>query len=217
MRARDRIDSWFQRLNATASMAREDVCFLMVQSRHLIEVSGDAAAYRTVSFYADWVVHSALDRSPVCLEVLRDITAVIAANFNPTGNVTAEVSSVIGLPRLRAELTRLFQGNDLPIVIFRFRENWKGFVAALLWFIEGQPIGFPEPLRGKAKEIHAEMLALPRPRDFYVETLAVVTHNNAYHWLLQLGGEKAFSMMGQMELAEPEERFDPPPSSEIPE
>jgi hypothetical protein len=57
MNARYRIDKWFERLREPEEkMKREDVCFLMVQARHLIEASNRRERFRVAEFYADWTV-----------------------------------------------------------------------------------------------------------------------------------------------------------------
>ena len=182
-------------------MAREDACFLMVQVRHLIEGSETPDNYRVAEFYATWTVHTELDRSIVCLEILRDITCVLAANFNPTSpDLTSQISQVIGFPRLRSELVKLFIENKLPLVIFEHWENWKNFVGFLIWHVIGQPIGFPERLTGRAKTIHAEMMALPRPSNIAVDKLMIIAHADTPHWFLQLSGDKTVNMMGLLDI-----------------
>jgi hypothetical protein len=213
MNARYRIEEWFCRIEQPGEqMRREDVCFLMVQARHLIETADDPESYRVAAFYADWAVHSALDRSPVCFEVLRDITCVLAENLNPTRpDLTREISRIIGFPRLRSELMSLFRENGLSVVLFDYRENWHGFVTFLLGFLAGQPIGFPENPTGRAKKIREEMLALPRPGNIAVEKLAVVDYEDVCHWQLQVSGDKRITIMGQVEIAEPADAFSAPP------
>lgn len=190
-------------------MSREDVCFIMVQSRHLIEISGDKAKFRIVSFYADWVVHSALDRSPVCFEMLRDLTERLAANFCPTSpDTTTQISAVIGFPKLRAEMKELFDSHRLSTALFDYRENWRNFVSFLLWHVLGNVISWPNPLKGQAKAIRADALKLVRPHNIMVESLTVADWEGALHWVLTLSGDKDdVHVMGQIEIAEGEEAF----------
>jgi hypothetical protein len=215
MNAQYRINEWFRRLEQTnGRMTREDVCFLMVQTRHLIEAARRPEQYRVADFYADWTVHSALDRSHVCFEILRDITRALAENFNPTRpDITREISRIIGFPQLRSELMKLFSDNGLPIIVFDYRKNWKNFVEFLLWFLAGQPISFPENPSGRAKKIRDEILAFQRPYNILVEALAIRNHEGVYHWLLALSGDKKFTMMGQVEIAENEDAFSAPPQN----
>ncbi|MBN1152967.1 MAG: hypothetical protein JXA58_07140 [Dehalococcoidia bacterium] len=193
---------------------REDACFLMVQVRHLIETADHPENFRVAAFYADWTVHSMLDSSPVCFEVLRDITRVLAENFNPTRrDFTTEVSRIIGFPKLRSELTELFRISGLPTVLFDYQENWRSFLGFLTWFLAGQPIRFPARPKGRAKQIRDEMLALKRPNNIIVEALAVVSLEGVPHWQLQVHGDKQFNVMGLIEMAEPVDAFVPPPQT----
>lgn len=216
MNATYRINQWFARLEQPGErMKREDLCFLMVQARHLIERADAPDHYRAAGFYADWVVHTALDRSVVSFEMLRDITSLLVSNLNPTSpQLTREISRLIGLPRLRAELIRLFSENRLPTVVFDYYDNWKGFVSFLLWFIAGQPIRFPTKLTGPALRIRNDVSATERPYNLAVEALTIVDHNGAYHWGLQTSGDKPVTIMGQVELAEGQDLFAKPPSSD---
>jgi hypothetical protein len=213
MNAAYRIEEWFHRIEKScAQMNREDVCFLMVQIRHLIEAANKPEEYRVASFYADWTVHSALDRSSVCFEVLRDITRLLAENFDQTRpDVTREISRIIGFPRLRSELFALFKDSGLQTILFDYQENWKSFVMFLLWFLAGQPISFPKLPTGRSKKIRSEILALGRPHEISVEALAIVNYDGVYHWLLQISGDKSFRMMGQVEIAEARDAFLPAP------
>jgi hypothetical protein len=215
MNARYRIEHWFERLGQPGeTMKREDVCFVMVQARHLIEASAAPERYRVVDFYADWTVHTALDRSAVCFEALRDITRVIAENMAPTSpDLTTQISRIIGFPQLRAELMALFRENNLPVTVFEFWENWNGFAMFLLWHLAGQPIGFPADPKGAARRIRDEMLAIPRPHDIAVEALAIVNHEGRPHWCLHVSGEKTFTMMGLVDIGETRDDFPPSPSS----
>ena len=215
MNAHYRVEEWFHRLEQTRGrMTREDVCFLMVQVRHLIEAASTPERYRLAAFYADWTVHSALDRSPVCFDILRDITIVLAENFSPTRpDITREISRIIGFPQLRSELMNIFRDNELPIMLFDYRENWNSFVMFLLWFLAGQPISFPENPTGRAKKIRDEILALQRPNNILVKALAVVNHEGSYHWILAVSGDKKIRMMGPVEIAEAEDAFSTPPQT----
>ena len=144
--------------------------------------------------------------------MLRDIARVLAENANQTMfDITREISRVIGFPQLRLELINLFRKNGLPIILFDYRENWRNFVEFLLWFLNGQRIGFPEKLNHPTKKIHDEMLALKMPYNLAVEALAVVNHNGVYHWALFVAGDKEITMMGQVEIAEAEDSFSVPP------
>ena len=213
MYARHRIEEWFQRIEQpNQQMRREDVCFLMVQARHLIEESSSQSRFRLVRFYADWTVHTALDRSVVCYEVLRDITQVLSLGFDQTqGNITRDISKVIGLSQLRSELLILFREHRLPLVLFEYLQNWNAFVQSLLWLLTDQSISFPDRPTGRAAEIREEMLRLKRPHNIAVESLTLVNNQNVYLWQLDVSGDKEITIAGQVELAEDSDAFSTPP------
>jgi hypothetical protein len=213
MNARYRIEEWFRRLERPGEkMNREDVSFIMVQARHLIESADDPEDYRLARFYADWTAHPALDRSIVCLEMVRDISRILVENLSPTRpDFTREVSRIIGLPQLRSELMDLFRAHGLPTVLFDYLENWRTFVSFLLWFLKDQPIGFPHEPTGQAKKIHDETLALAGPHNMSVKSLAVVDHEGFPHWQLRMAGDKGLTIVGRLEIAEAPDAFSPPP------
>lgn len=215
MSARYRLEQWFKKFDEPdGRMTREDVCFLMVQSRHLIETSGTPDKYRVTAFYADWTVHTALDRSPLCFEMLRDIAGVLAVNMGPTSaELPSLISRVIGLPQLRAELMTLFRSNELPVALFEYYQNWKAFTMFLLWHVGGQPIGWPGEPGKRARAIRNEMLALVQSHSFAVEGLNVVIHEEKYHWVLQVSQtDKVFSIVGGVDGIEGPDAFTPPPA-----
>jgi len=203
--AKYRIERWLGRVaESEGTIQREDVCFLMVQIRHLIETSKANENYRVAAFYADWTVHTALDRSIVCFEVLRDVTRAISENFSTTKpNFTNEVSSLIGFPQLRTELIALFHENGLPTTIFEKAENWNIFFNYLLWHVAGQPIAFPATPTGRAKAIRDEMLANSRPHNVTVEKLAIVDFQGSPHWCLEISGDRKLRMMGAVDVGTP--------------
>ena len=209
MEARNRIEEWFHRLEQPGErMKREDVSFIMVQVRHLIEKSKTPEKYLIANFYADWTVHTMLDRSIVCFEILKDITKVISDNFNKEKvDINREISKIIGLPKLRLELMNLFRNNKLPVILFEYLVNWQNFVMFLLWFIEGQVIKFPVNHSNKSNKIRNEMIAIKRPHNIAVESLTIINYQGVYHWLLDVSGEKKIKMLGQVEMAEEPNKF----------
>jgi hypothetical protein len=101
---------------------------------------------------------------------------------------------------LRAQLITLFRENGVPVIVFEHDENWKSFVAFLLWHVAGQPIAFPPAAKGRAKVIREEMLALPRPHNVAIERFTIVNHENVPHWQLEISGDKTFTMIGAVDI-----------------
>ena len=195
MTTQDRIKNWLDRVSQPDGlMEREDICFLMVQARHLLEESPQRKEYKVIEFYCDWMVHSKLDRSEVSVLILRDITKVIAKNWNPTSNYTVnEVSKVIGLFKLRTELIKLFKEYNLPVTIFDIEENWKNLVGFLTYFLANKLVSFPQenPIKKtKLRMIWEEMIAFDKPANFWIENLTIIGIDDIPHWCVELGGDK---------------------------
>ncbi|HLD31253.1 MAG TPA: hypothetical protein VJB41_03640 [Patescibacteria group bacterium] len=195
MTTQDRIKNWLYRVSQPDGlMEREDMCFLMVQARHLLEESPKIEKYKVVEFYSDWMVHTKLDKSEVSMSILRDITKVIVKNWNPTSNhMVNEVSKVIGLSELRTELIKLFNEYNLPVAIFEIEENWKNLVGFLTYFLADKSISFPKekPIKKtKFRVIWEEMISFEKPANFWIENLAIIGINDVPHWCVELGGDK---------------------------
>ncbi len=195
MTTQDRIKNWIDRVSQPDGlMEREDMCFLMVQARHLLEESFKIEEYKVVEFYSDWMVHTKLDKSEVSVSILRDITKVIAKNWNPTSGYTVnEVSKVIGLFKLRTELIKLFKEYSLPTAIFEIEENWRNLAGFLTYFLLNKPVSFPKekPIKKtKLRRIWEEMIAFEKPTNFWIESLSIISMNNVPHWCVELGGDK---------------------------
>jgi len=195
MTTQDRIKNWLDRVSQLDGvMEREDMCFLMVQARHLLEESPKREEYKVVEFYSDWMVHTKLDRSEVSMSILRDITKVIVKNWNPTsGNTVNEVSQVIGMFKLRTELIKLFKEYSLPTAIFEIEENWKNLAGFLAYFLVNKPVSFPQenPIKKtKLRMIWEEMIAFKKPANFWIENLVIISVDDIPHWCVELGGDK---------------------------
>ena len=195
MTTQDRIKNWLDRVSQPDGvMEREDMCFLMVQARHLLEESPKREEYKVVEFYSDWMVHTKLDRSEVSMSILRDITKVIVKNWNPTsGNTVNEVSQVIGMFKLRTELIKLFKEYSLPTAIFEIEENWKNLAGFLAYFLVNKPVSFPQenPIKKtRLRMIWEEMIAFKKPANFWIENLVIISVDDIPRWCVELGGDK---------------------------
>ena len=195
MTTQGRIKNGIERVSQQGGyMEREDACFIMVQTRHLLEESPKRKDYKVTEFYCDWMVHTKLDRSEISLSILRDITKVIVKNWNPTAsNTVDEVSKVIGLPILRTELIKLFKEYSLPTVFFEIEENWKNLAEFLAYFLANKTISFPKenPIKKtKLRIIWEEMISFKKPANFWIENLTIIGVKDIPHWCVELGGDK---------------------------
>ncbi|MCC6323807.1 hypothetical protein IT400_03375 [Candidatus Nomurabacteria bacterium] len=193
MTAKDHIKEWLNIVSEKGGyIEKQDIVFLMVQARHLIENHQHISKYRTIEFYSNWIVHTHLDRpSEISLSIFRDITKTLSANWNPTSpDMVSQISKIIGLSNLRSELTLLFQENELPLELFNIYENWKNITTFLLYFLQNKPLIFPKNTKNKFNIFIEEIMNLKKPADFWIKNLSIIGINNRPHWCFELGGEK---------------------------
>jgi len=192
MTARDHIKDWLDVVAQHGHLEKQDIVFLMVQARHLIENHPDISKYRTIEFYSDWIVHTKLDRpSSMRLAVFRDITNALSKHWQAdSGSLPGAISKIIGLGNLRNELVSIFQENELNTELFINYENWKTIAGALTYFLQNKLLVFPLENKGKFKAFVKEIMTLQKPADFWIKNLSIVGINDRPHWCFELGGEK---------------------------
>ncbi|MCF7834125.1 MAG: hypothetical protein K9L98_02090 [Candidatus Pacebacteria bacterium] len=193
MTAKDHVKEWLDSISKRGGyIEKQEIIFLMVQARHLIENHPNISKYRTIEFYSNWVVHTQLDRpSEVSLSIFRDITKILSANWNPTDpEMGNQISKVIGLSTLRTELVSLFQENNLNVELFSIYENWKNIAVFLIYFLQNKPLVFPKTTKNKFKLLIEEIMNLKKPADFWIKNLSIIGIDNRPHWCFELGGEK---------------------------
>jgi len=179
---------------------------MFVQARHLTEASGGREAFPIVSFVADWMVHSKIDRSRVGTGTLLALTRALANNWHGAiEDIPKAISSVIGFPALRAELIALFKLYDLPTLLFDHRANWRNVYQFLTWFLRGQPV-----VLQATGAVQEELASFSRPEEIVVQSLEVVDHEGAIHWLLSVSSSKLpkpTPFLAPAELAEEDDAF----------
>src|SRR3989344_1730859 len=193
MTTKDHIKEWFSRVSERGGyIEKQDIIFLMVQARHLIENHPDISKYKTIEFYSDWIVHTKLDRpSDMRLAIFRDITNALSKYWKSDARALhGEISKIIGLNSLRKELASLFQENDLNMELFSNHENWKTIAGALTYFLQNKPLVFPLENKGKFKTSIKAIMTIEKPADFWIKNLSIIGINDRPHWCFELGGEK---------------------------
>jgi hypothetical protein len=191
------IKQWFSRHeHSDGTLLPEDVCFLMVQVRQLIEASGDKKRYRVPYFYATWMMPTELNHSATCRAILRELTQIIAQDPYPTSSTfPVRVSAIIGLHRLREQLLDLFGEKGLQGSIFNNDKNWNQFVKLLVSLVTDHPISFPIKQNKRAEGAHSEELAPPDGRSRNIKKMAIVDVEGEANLLLQVTGEKHYPLI----------------------
>lgn len=124
-------------------MEKEDVVFLMVQVRHLIEGKHNISDYRVTELYCNWMVHTALFSSDGDLLIIKELTNALVRGWTKSEKLVQETSNVFGLSNLRTELTKLFYEHSIPTILFDDYENWKNLAGFLIYYLRGKPIHLP--------------------------------------------------------------------------
>jgi hypothetical protein len=186
------IKDWIDRA-VESGIEREDVVFLMVEIRHLMEGQSDISDYRVTELYCDWMVHTNLYTSDGGLIIIKELTRTLVKNWSERNeNLVHEMSQIFGLSSLRTELIKLFDKYSIPTVIFSENENWKNVVGFLTYYLRGKPINLPSQgsvKKQRLKKLIGEIERIKKPVDFYIKKVSIVGKDSPF-WCIELGGEK---------------------------
>lgn len=201
MTTEDYIKDWIKRASERG-MEREDIVFLMVQVRHLIEGKHNISEYRTAELYCNWMVHTNIFSSDGGLLIIRDLTKVLVENWTNTKETMAkEMSNVLGLSNLRTELIKLFNKHSIPTIIFSNYENWKSVASFLTYYLRGKPIHFSNKKdieKQRLIDLIEEIENIKKPADFYIKNISIIGKDGPF-WCIELGGEKNTTrIMGEL-------------------
>jgi hypothetical protein len=174
-------------------MEKEDVVFLMVQVRHLIEGKHNISDYRVTELYCNWMVHTALFSSDGGLLIIKELTNTLVKNWDiGNENLVQDMSNIFGLSNLRTELTKLFKEHSIPTILFDDYENWKNLVGFLIYYLRGKPIYFPSKeniQKQRLIDLIEEIESIEKPADFYIKNVSIIGDKSPF-WCIELGGEK---------------------------
>ena len=173
-------------------MEKEDVVFLMVQVRHLIEGKHNIADYRITELYCNWMVHTALFSSDGGLLIIKELTKALVRGWGKSENLVQETSNVFGISNLRTELIKLFNEHSIPTVLFDDSKNWKNLTGFLIFYLRGKPINFPakeDIKKQRLIDLIDEIQNIEKPANFYIKNVSIIGDESAF-WCIELGGEK---------------------------
>lgn len=146
MNTTDKLRRLFDGIFRDKSFSRADLVYAFVLARQHIEESEDSLTnYPTIRLYADWLVHTKLDRGGAkrILQRLRDVLREDREkpprvwdwsdpNFDDgTLERVNAINQVFGFARLRAEWLSLCSSCELNSKLFTIRGNWYAWVGCL--------------------------------------------------------------------------------------
>jgi|WetSurMetagenome_2_1015567.scaffolds.fasta_scaffold91302_1 hypothetical protein len=121
---------------------KSDIVNLMSQTRRLLEIEDKKKQYLILNFYCNWSVHSKLDGSSICYEILENLSEMLISYDNKT-DMTLNVNKILSVPNLKKEFIQLFRAFNLPVIHFQIKENWKGIFMLIASNLIDRPIEFP--------------------------------------------------------------------------
>jgi hypothetical protein len=101
----------------------EDVIYLMVKIRKLLERKNLKAEYPVLLFYCDWSLHASMDRGGA-REMLRLVDGYLSGR---RPRAVSELTRLLGLPILRSEMCRFLANFGVSDQVIRDEEAWLNF------------------------------------------------------------------------------------------
>jgi hypothetical protein len=138
--AAKRLRDLSEQVMATGGASRSDALRILPLSRELAEQRGELGVYPTVRFFADWSLHSKLDRASA-RSLLADLQGLVAAHWDgDMGEIVLGVSRLLSPYRLRDELVTLFGAASISTVLLGLPEPWTQFGSWILQDLLDKPI-----------------------------------------------------------------------------
>jgi hypothetical protein len=117
------------------------VVYLMVQARKLLERDGRNGGFQHLRFFANWVVHSTLDRSPLADDLVRRFNKVHEDREHIDFELARELDDWISFDALRRELNGFFLAYRVdPRHVTVVDHEWLQFVGHYAQVIKDIPL-----------------------------------------------------------------------------
>lgn len=112
--------------------------YMFTQIRCLLEYKRSGYRFPTLMLYANWIVHSKLDRDQVGAGLLMRIVQVLRENLESDKDVAQKVSAEFGVEKVKDELKTLFAENGInPLLV---GEKWREVIGQILRLVVSKPI-----------------------------------------------------------------------------
>jgi hypothetical protein len=165
-----------------------EVAHLFSLIRVLMDQKQIKDKYPQLSFYADWSVHSNLDRSVECLSILESLTDLFI-RATTKGFIDDEIHQAIGaiisISAMRAQLLELLSDVGINSPAITEDANWRGIFSLFAQTLIERPILWPSKPNLKAKEIYERCCAKTRNSDFLVRKFEFRKINDQLHWCVE--------------------------------
>jgi hypothetical protein len=166
---------------------KSDIVNLMTQTRRLLEIEDKKKQYSILNFYCNWSVHSKLDGSSICYEILEKLSDMLIA-YDNRSDMILNVNEILSIPKLKKEFIQLFQDNNLSLIPFQIKENWKNIFMLVASNLIERPIEFPELIDlnkkryKKAKKIYDSIINKCGNKPYCVKRFYLKEINRKVYW-----------------------------------
>lgn len=114
------------------------ITFIFANLRQLIEEKNLASNYPVINFYANWILHSKLDRSAVCVSTLSSMVKAICRPSKKM-NFIDEICALLSEDKLRNELVQMCR--QFRILQLLTKKNfWRAVYSQLLPEVTNKPL-----------------------------------------------------------------------------
>ena len=147
---KDDIKSKLQKALARRISSEEQVVYIMVELRKLMEINGDGDNFPSLLFHCDWVAHPVMDRKAakhiVSLfdkhqEGIDMTVRAPGGRASPDMRYFAELGPIMTLSNFRNELDKYLRSQDLDASFpGGTREDWASFLTYYAGVIEDCPL-----------------------------------------------------------------------------
>ena len=127
-------------------ITQAQVVYLMVGIRKIMEQEGSGGAYPYLRFYADWVLHSQMDRNAIAKEILAlfdnalpHLKTGVELHKLPS-RFKRDFERIIKMERLEDELEAFLQKHTLPMLYETRTGGWTFFLHLYCKVIQNCPL-----------------------------------------------------------------------------
>lgn len=171
------------------TLYKSHIVQLMSETRRLLEIDDKKPEYSVLNFYCNWSLHSKLDSSTICYEILEKLTDMLMA-YDNRSDLALNVSEILSISKLRGEFILLFGENNLPIVQFTLDSNWKNIFMLICYNLIDRPIEFPSSAKlsqrryRRVRIIYDSIINRTTGTDYMVKRFALTNIDGKVHWNL---------------------------------
>ena len=127
--------------------SEEQVVYILVQMRKLIDHSQNKSKYLVLIFYCDWALHIKLDRTTACQMLEKFDEALGAQNDDKTYRVAVEMlGPIISFETFRDEFINFLLEQSLPTQIAGKMQPWGRFLQLYLRVVTDCPLAYSRKL-----------------------------------------------------------------------